>query len=157
MSGITHEMMRKLDDTATDVTAAVFGIEKSTVARIVQLGLPMQMQTIADQPDLARKMYAASFQMVPAEVQAFYKMLDKDPKLADVSREEYQQMFGASAGIINTTVAEAVDLTADEIAFVMGAIMPTLKLDLKEQAVAEDVTVESFGTWIGARIGQVTS
>ncbi len=154
MSGIAQKLMQKSDDTAMNVTAAVFGIEESTVASIVHLGLPMQMQMIADQPDLARKMYAASFQMVPAEVQAFYKMLDKDPKLADVSREEYQQMFGASAELINATVAEAVDLSADDVAFVMGAMMPTLKLDLKEQATAEDVAADGFGVWIGERIGE---
>lgn len=156
MDTLTERMMQKSTGQAVDSVAAVFGLEMSAVTRIVQVGIPMQMWALSENRALAQKMYASALQMSPNEVRVFYSRLANDSKLADISREEYEQMYSESAGTITSAAAEAAGVEAGVASLVMGAILPAIKMDLKEAAEAEDIDAGSFSAWISNKVVEDT-
>jgi hypothetical protein len=148
MSERTDQIQKKSADMALDATAAVFGLDKGVVAKVLQVGIPMQMKLLQNNPELAKKMYTASFSILPEQVQDFYKNLANDGKLAEVSREEYRSMFGASAQAINEAAAEAGELSAEDVEGVMAASLPSLKALLREAAESSHVDEKGFGDWL---------
>jgi hypothetical protein len=140
MDGFTEKMMKKSADMALEMTAKLFGMDSSTVAKILQVGIPMQKKMIAENAELAKEMYAKSFAMLPEQMQEFYRNLLNDPKLAEVGKDEYETMFGTMATSINEAAAKEANVTPDEAASVFGAMMPAFEMTAKEEA--EEAGVE---------------
>ena len=143
-------LMKQSAKMAIDMTAKMFGMKPETVAKILQVGIPMQMKLISENPEVAKQMYAASFKMMPEEVQNFYKKLAQDAKAAGVTKEQYQAMFGASIGAINEAAAEAAGVTPEQAADVMAATAPAVQEGVKEEAEAAGVKdAAGFAKWAG--------
>lgn len=135
------------DQTPVYETAQAYNLELAVVGKMMELGLPLQMQLIADTPIVARKMYMASLQMRLGEVEAFYSQLGQDATLAAISVDEYVQMFGPPSTTINETVAAEVGATPEQVSAVMGGFLPALKMRIKEGIEADQVDEAAFPEW----------
>jgi hypothetical protein len=150
MSKVVQKMMEDAAKQAMEITAQIFGMETETVAKILRVGLPMQMKFISENSDMVKQMYKEVFAMMPEEVQAFYRDLAGDEAAVDKLIEDYKTFMGATVDAINDAVTEELDGVTDVDAMqTMATMQPAAKEAVKSEAEAAGVEdVESFGGWL---------
>ena len=150
MSTVMQKMLEESAKQAMEITAQIFGIETETVARILQVGLPMQMKFISENSDMVKQMYKEMFAMMPEEVQAFYRDLAEDEDAVDKLIEDYKTFMGATVDAINNAVTEELDGVTDVDAMqTMATMQPAAKEAVKAEAEAAGVEdVKAFQGWL---------
>lgn len=152
MSKVMQKMMEDAAKQAMEITAQIFGMETETVAKILQVGLPMQMKFVSENSDMVKKMYKEMFAMMPEEVQDFYRELLEDEEAVDKLLEDYKDFMGAMGDAINKTVAEELDGVSEEDAEkAMATMQPAAKQAAKEASEEAGVKDEKgFRGWLRA-------
>lgn len=150
MSKMMQKMMEDAAKQAMEITAQIFGMETEQVAKILQVGLPMQMKFISENEDMVKQMYKDMFAMMPEEVQEFYRNLAEDEEAVDKMIEEYKAFMGAMGDAINKTVAEELEGVSEEDAEkAMATMQPAAKQAAKEASEEAGVKDESgFRGWL---------
>ena len=150
MSNVMQKMLEESAKQAMEITAQIFGMETETVAKILQVGLPMQMKFISENSDMVKQMYKEVFAMMPEEVQAFYRDLAEDDAAVEKLIEDYKTFMGATVDAINNAVTEELDGVTDVDAMqTMAAMQPAAKEAVKAEAEAAGVEDEkAFGGWL---------
>ena len=152
MSKVMQKMMQDAARQAMEITAQIFSLETETVAKILQVGLPMQMKFISENSDMVKQMYKEVFAMMPEDVQAFYRGLAEDEEGLAKLIEDYKAFMGATVDAINNAVTEELEGVSDIDAMqTMAAMQPAAKKAVKEEAQAAGVADEkAFGGWLRA-------
>lgn len=149
MSKVMQNMMEGAAKKAMDVTAEIFGISTDAVAKILQVGIPMQQKLIAESPEKAKDLYKKTVSFMPEQVQDFYRNLAENPNAADEIIADYRAFMGASADAINAAIADELDdVSEEEVEQTMAAAQPAFTEATKAEAEAAGVKDgKGFGSW----------
>ena len=113
-------------DTTLTLVAAMVGLPKETVTKIVEAGLPI-MADVAD-GDLVvfKAMYAQSVKNLPQPTSAFYTKLGKNAKARQAMADEFESMYGPMTETITRDAAHRASATEEQARQVLAATMPAL-------------------------------
>lgn len=123
-------LQRVMTDPAVDTTlsmvAAMVGLPRDTVVKMVESGLPM-MAAIADADPLVFKaMYARSVNYLPPPAQAFYTKLGKNATARQAMTADFKLMYGPMTETVNRDVASHASATEEQASQVLAVTMPVV-------------------------------
>lgn len=125
--GTMQQVMTDQDvDLALNLTAQMFGLPKEVVILIVRVGLTMMAQMAEANPDLFKRMYAASRTTLPEPIPDFYVRMAKNRAIRQSAMDDYKATFGSSLDAANREAARQAGTTDGQARDVMAAILPAV-------------------------------
>lgn len=113
-------------DRALELTATMFGLSKETVTTIVQVGLPMMATRAEANPELLKRMYAASLATLPEPVEDFYTRMAARPVVRQAIMDDYKATYGQMLDTVNRAAAREAGTTDGQARDVLAAVLPAI-------------------------------
>jgi hypothetical protein len=133
-SNVQQVMLDQAVNTALTMTAQMFGLPKETVTRIVQVGLPMMAQMAETNPELFKRMYAATLATMPEPIQDFYTRMAENPALRQSTMDDYKATYGSMLDAVNREAARQAGTTDGQARDVLAAALPAVNQALAKSA-----------------------
>ena len=113
-------------DRSLDMTAVMFGLPKETVITIVQVGLPMMAKMAETNPELLKRMYAASLATMPESVEDFYVRMTESQAVRQAAMDDYKATYGTMLDVVNRAAAKQASTTDGQARDVVAAALPAI-------------------------------
>lgn len=126
MSTTQQLMLDQSMDAALTMTAQMFGLPKETVTRIVQVGLPLLAQMAETNPELFKRLYAATLATMPEPIQEFYAHMAANPALRQSTMDDYKATYGAMLDAVNREAGRQTGTTDGQARDVLAALLPAV-------------------------------
>ena len=107
-------------------TARMFGLPNETVATIVLVGLPLMARMAETNPELCKRLYAASLATMPEPVEEFYIRMFESRALRQAAMDDYKATYGTTLDAVNRAAARQADTTDGQARDVLAAMMPAI-------------------------------
>jgi hypothetical protein len=127
----THRAMRELMtnvavDRSLDMTARMFGLSKERVITIVRVALPMMAKMAETNPELLKRMYAASLATLPECVEDFYVRMTESQVVRQATMDDYKAAYGTMLDVVNRAAARQASTTDGQARDVVAAALPAI-------------------------------
>jgi hypothetical protein len=106
--------------------AAMVGLPRETVQKIVESGLPMMANVADEDPYAFKAMFAQSRKALPAPTAEFYKELGKNLNAQRVIAADFKAICGSTTDTLNREVARRSGATTEQAGQVLAAAMPSI-------------------------------
>jgi hypothetical protein len=136
---------------AIATTAQMFGLSQAAVATIVLVGLPMMAKQAAFNPELFKRMYAATRVTLPEPVLEYYVRMALNPSLRQSAVDDYKATYGTMLDAVHREAARQAGITDGQARVVMATILPALNQALVRAHSLDDQ--QSFARQLGTLSG----
>jgi hypothetical protein len=127
-------MERLLNDAEVDealrMTALMFGLPQATVHTLLRIGLPTMAALAATNPELRKRMYAASQAPMPELAHDFYSRMLGDVAIRQATIDDYRATYGGMLDTLHRQAARQVNLTDGQAREVFAAALPVVNRTL---------------------------
>lgn len=113
-------------DEALIMTAQMFGLPRATVRTLLQIGLPMMATLAETNPELRRRIFAASMASMPESVHDFYVHMLENPVLRQAAMDDYKATYGTMLDAANREAARRAGTTDGQARDVIAAMLPAI-------------------------------
>lgn len=125
--GILQQFMTdETVDRALEMTAAMFGLSVTTVVTIVRVGLPLMAKMAETNPELLKRMYAASMATMPEPVEDFYIRMTESRAMRQAAMDDYKATYGTTLDAVNRAAAKEAGTTDGQARDVFAAALPAI-------------------------------
>jgi hypothetical protein len=127
----THRAVQQLMtnvavDRSLDMTARMFGLSKERVVTIVRVALPMMAKMAETNPELLKRMYAASLATLPECVEDFYVRMTESQVVRQATMDDYKATYGTMLDVVNRAAARQASTTDGQARDVVAAALPAI-------------------------------
>jgi hypothetical protein len=134
MPKVPGAVQQMIEDAKVDMslamTARMFGLSKETVTTIVQTGLPLMAKMAETNPELLKRMYAATLATMPEPLHDFYVRMVQNPAVRQATMDDYKATYGAMLDAVNREAARQAGITDGQARDVLAATLPALTMVL---------------------------
>jgi hypothetical protein len=117
-------------DMAVGATARMFGLSRETVARLLQISLPIVAERAGDNPELLRRLYALSLPALPAPPQEVYDRMEDSADVRQAIIDDYKATVGTMLDAVHRDAARQVGTTDGQAREAFAAMLPAVSLVL---------------------------
>jgi hypothetical protein len=125
-------------DISVNMTASMFGLPKETVTKILCIGLPIMAQLAETNPELLKRIYAATLATMPGPVQDFYRRMVANPVVRQAVMDDYKASFGSMLDAVNREAGKQAGTTDGQAREVFAATLPAISLCLGQANAGGD-------------------
>jgi hypothetical protein len=127
----THRAVQQLMtnvavDRSLDMTARMFGLSKERVVTIVRVALPMMAKMAETNPELLKRMYAASLATLPECAEDFYVRMMESQVVRQATMDDYKATYGTMLDVVNRVAAGQASTTDGQARDVVAAALPVI-------------------------------
>jgi len=130
LENVQRVMSDDVVDMSLTMTAQMFSLPKVTVTKIVQIGLPMMAKMAAKNPELLKRMYAATLAKPPEPLPDFYSRMEQSPVVRQATMDDYKATYGAMFEAVNRESARQAGTTDGQARDVIAATLPAISQTL---------------------------
>lgn len=123
---LQHVLADPTVETTLTQVAAMAGLSKESVHKIVASGLPVMADVADADPGVFKAMYAQSRKPVPQPTPAYYTRLGKDATARQALVTAFQSIYGDQTDTITRHTATRASATEEQVSQVLTASMPAL-------------------------------
>lgn len=138
-NGVLRELMANAAvDRCLELTARMFALHHEVVTTIVQVGLPMMARMAERNPELLRRMYAASRAPLPEPLAEFYERMLASRALRQAIVDDYRALYGSLLEAVHRQTALQVGATDGQARDILATMLPAVNHALGQANVSGD-------------------
>jgi hypothetical protein len=123
---LQHVMADSTVDTTMTLVATMVGLNRDTVLKIVESGLPVMANVADTDPWIFKALFAQSRKPLPPPTPAYYTQLGKDVTARQALVADFEIIYGGMTDTINRDTASRAGTTEEQASQVLTASMPAL-------------------------------
>jgi hypothetical protein len=113
-------------DTTMTLVATMVGLNRDTVLKIVESGLPMMANVADTDPWIFKALFAQSRKPLRPPTPEYYKTLGKDAMARQALVTDFEDIYGGKTSTITRDTASHASTTEEQASQVLTASMPAL-------------------------------
>ena len=125
-------------DMALAMTAQMFRLPKETVTTIVQVGVPLMARMAQTNPEICKRMYAASLAPLPEPVETFYVRMVESRAVRQAAMDDYRATYGLMLDAVNREAARQAGTTDGQARDILAATLPAISQALGQANAGGD-------------------
>jgi len=146
-------------DAALTLTARMFGLPRETVTGILQVSLPLLAQKAEVNPELFKRLYAATLATLPEPIDDFYTHMAENPALRQSTMDDYKATYGAMLEAVHRETGRQLGTTDGQARDVFAALLPAVHHTLARSTAnpTADTFAQQLRDWCEESIAESRS
>jgi hypothetical protein len=113
-------------DMAAMMTGRMFNLPKSTIARVLEVSLPIIAERAGHNPELLRRLYATHLPTLPALPREFYARMVENTEVRQAIMDDFKATFGSMLDGVAREAARQAGTTDGQAREVLAATLPAV-------------------------------